>query len=109
MSPRLFFDRNTPNLEHAPGDLRHVSRSSVGVTPVDRGHRQMSDGRTGTRFNARGTPAFAKASRMAATIAGVEEMHGGSPTPLAPSGACGSGSSISVATTSGMSRKVGNR
>ena len=33
---------------------------------------------------------------MAATIAGVDEMHGGSPTPLAPSGACGSGSSISV-------------
>ena len=32
---------------------------------------------------------------LAATIAGVTEMHGGSPTPLAPSGACGSGSSIS--------------
>ena len=31
---------------------------------------------------------------MAATMAGVTEMHGGSPTPLAPSGACGSGSSI---------------
>ena len=34
-------------------------------------------------------------------MAGVDEMHGGSPTPLAPSGACGSGSSISVATTVG--------
>ena len=28
-------------------------------------------------------------------MAGVTEMHGGSPTPLAPSGACGSGSSTS--------------
>ena len=46
-------------------------------------------------------PAWRSASRIAATIAGVDEMHGGSPTPLAPSGACGSGSSISVATTVG--------
>ena len=36
-------------------------------------------------------------------------MHGGSPTPLAPSGACGSGSSISVATTGGMSSIVGKQ
>ena len=31
-------------------------------------------------------PAWRSASRIAATTAGVEEMHGGSPTPLAPSG-----------------------
>ena len=46
---------------------------------------------------------------MAATIAGVTEMHGGSPAPLAPSGASGSGSSTNVASTSGMSRNVGSR
>ena len=46
---------------------------------------------------------------MAATIAGVDEMQGGSPTPLAPSGASGSGSSISVITTVGMSSIVGSR
>ena len=41
----------------------------------------MSCGRTGTRFTARPV-----AAAMASTMAGVTEMHGGSPTPLAPSG-----------------------
>ena len=65
----------------------------------------MSEGRTGTRVmrSARrlSPSARRRASRIAATIAGVTEMHGGSPTPLAPSGACGSGSSTRVATTVG--------
>ena len=67
-------------------------------------YRQMSCGRTGTRRIGRPV-----AWRIAAAIAGVTEMHGGSPTPLAPSGACGSGSSISVATTSGVSSAVGQQ
>ena len=41
------------------------------------------------------------AARIAATIAGVDEIVGGSPTPLAPKGAPGSGSSINVASTVG--------
>ena len=49
------------------------------------------------------------ASRIAATTAGVAEMHGGSPTPFAPSGACGSGSSTSETSTSGASSAVGSR
>ena len=49
----------------------------------------MSDGRTGIRDS--GLPV---AARMAATTAGVEEMAGGSPTPFAPNGASGSGSSM---------------
>ena len=48
----------------------------------------MSCGRTGTRLMARPV-----AARMALAMAGVTEMHGGSPTPFAPSGAIGSGSS----------------
>jgi hypothetical protein len=47
--------------------------------------------------------------RIAETTAGVEEIVGGSPTPFAPNGAPGSGCSISVATTSGMSSAVGIR
>ena len=39
----------------------------------------MSSGRTGTRASA--TP---DAARTAATIAGVDEIVGGSPTPFAP-------------------------
>jgi hypothetical protein len=64
----------------------------------------MSVGRTGTR-----SICLPIASRIAATMAGVLEMVGGSPTPFAPSGAIGSGSSISVTITSGMSRNVGSR
>ena len=44
-----------------------------------------------------------------ATIAGVDDTVGGSPTPFAPSGACGSGSSTRDMTTSGMSSIVGSR
>ena len=50
----------------------------------------MSRGRTGTRTH--GAPV---AARIAATTAGVDEIVGGSPTPFAPNGAPGSGSSIS--------------
>jgi len=46
---------------------------------------------------------------MALAIAGVTEMQGGSPTPLAPSGDFGSNSSMNTASTSGASRKVGNK
>ena len=55
----------------------------------------MSWGRTGTRVSA--SPV---ASRIAATTAAVDEMVGGSPTPLAPNGAPGSGSSMMAATVS---------
>ena len=66
----------------------------MGPEPLRR-YSAMSLGRTGTRSIGLPTPsAWRRASRIAATIAGVTEMHGGSPTPLAPSGACGSGSSI---------------
>ena len=64
----------------------------------------MSRGRTGTRVH--GAPV---AARMAATIAGVDEIVGGSPTPFAPNGAPGSGSSISAASTVGASSAVGIR
>jgi amidase len=63
-----------------------------------------SQGRTGTRVTS--TPV---AARMAATTAGVDEMVGGSPTPLAPNGAPGSGISMQVASTSGASAIVGMR
>ena len=49
------------------------------------------------------------ASRMAATIAGVELIVGGSPIPLAPNGPQWSGSSTNVALIEGASRKVGSR
>ena len=64
----------------------------------------MSSGRTGTR--ASGAPV---AARTAATIAGVDEIVGGSPTPLAPYGASGSPSSSTCMRTGGMSRIVGIR
>src|ERR1700730_14226644 len=70
-----------------------------------RGHgRAMSAGSTGTR-----TQAAPLAARMAATTAGVEEMVGGSPIPLAPKGASGSGSSTKDMTTLGTSSAVGMR
>jgi hypothetical protein len=49
------------------------------VRPLPEGDRAMSSGRTGIRFSGRPV-----ACRMAATTAPVEEMVGGSPTPLAP-------------------------
>ena len=64
----------------------------------------MSCGRTGQR-----SIDFPTALRIAATIAGVTEIHGGSPTPLAPIGACGSGSSIIDAITVGASSAVGSK
>jgi len=46
---------------------------------------------------------------MAAATAAVDEIVGGSPTPLAPNGASGSGCSMQVASTSGASATVGIR
>src|SRR5881409_261243 len=54
----------------------------------------ISSGLTGTRVRARPV-----ASRSAETIAAVETTVGGSPTPLTPYGASGSGSSTSSETT----------
>ena len=54
----------------------------------------MSSGRTGTRVSSRPV-----ASRSAETTAAVETTVGGSPTPLTPYGAPGSGSSISSEST----------
>src|SRR5262249_17774364 len=63
-----------------------------------------SSGRTGTRASSRPV-----ASRRADTIAAVEAIAGGSPTPLAPYGASGSATSTRRETTGGMSRVVGIR
>ena len=64
----------------------------------------MSSGRTGTRASSRPV-----ASRSADTIAAVETTVGGSPTPLTPYGASGSGTSTSTDSTGGMSSVVGIR
>ena len=65
----------------------------------------MSWGRTGTRVSGRPV-----AARMAATTAAVDEIVGGSPTPLAPNGTPGSGCSIQrLRRTGGMSSAVGIR
>ena len=66
--------------------------------------RQMSSGRTGTRVSGRRV-----AARMAERIAAVETTVGGSPTPLTPYGASGSGTSTSSIATGGMSSVVGSR
>src|SRR3989337_2116855 len=63
-----------------------------------------SSGRTGTRFSSRPV-----ASRSAATTAAVETTAESSPTPLAPKGTPGSGSSMSVEENVGTSRMVGER
>ncbi len=71
------------------------------------GHERVpviSSGLTGTR--ARSRPV---AARMAATIAGPEEIVGGSPTPRSPYGACGSGYSSTSIRIGGTSRMVGIR
>ena len=46
---------------------------------------------------------------MAATMAGPEEIVGGSPTPFSPYGELGSPSSRMSILTGGMSRIVGRR
>src|SRR5258708_14825555 len=79
-----------------PGKTRQPDRATVPNT--------MSSGRTGTRLSSRPV-----AARIAATIAGVLEIVGGSPTPFAPYGASGCGCSITSATTGGMSSAVGSR
>ena len=57
-----------------------------------------------TRFS--GSPV---AARMAATMAGPDEIVGGSPTPRSPYGACGSAYSSTSIRIGGMSRMVGIR
>jgi deferrochelatase/peroxidase EfeB len=109
--------RNNPRSADVAGGNGHKHRIGSRAAQTSdrklsraRAGRQMSAGRTGTRVSRRSArSARARASRMAATIAGVEEIVGGSPTPLAPNGAYGSGCSIRVATTGGMSRNVGRR
>ncbi len=64
----------------------------------------MCSGRTGTRVSGRPV-----AARIAATMAGVEEIVGGSPAPRSPYGACGSGYSRMASRIGGMSRMVGMR
>ena len=59
---------------HVPS--RDGDQSSAGAAPHS---PTMSSGRTGTRVS--GAPV---AERRAATIAGVEEIVGGSPTPRSP-------------------------
>src|SRR5207245_8494255 len=62
----------------SPGRMRQPDRYGAPNT--------MSSGRTGTRLSSRPV-----AARMAATIAGVLEIVGGSPAPFAPYGASGGG------------------
>ena len=64
----------------------------------------MCSGRIGTRRRSRPV-----AARIAATIAGAEEIVGGSPTPRRPYGACGSAYSSTSIGIGGMSRMVGIR
>ena len=61
-----------------PATIAQPDRATVPKT--------MSSGRTGTRFSSRPV-----AARIAATMAGVLEIVGGSPTPFAPYGASGCG------------------
>src|SRR5687767_8086786 len=86
----------TPVHGASPGTIRQPERATLPKT--------MSSGRTGTRLSVRPV-----AARMAATIAGVLEIVGGSPTPFAPYGASGCGCSTMSHTTGGMSRIVGSR
>src|SRR6202030_1881004 len=65
--------------------------------PAREAHRPtMSSGRTGTRASSRRF-----ATRSADRTAAVETTVGGSPTPLSPYGASGSGASTSSATSGG--------
>src|SRR5262249_31312027 len=66
--------------------------------------RVISSGLTGMLV--RSSPV---AARIAAAIAGPEEIVGGSPTPRRPYGACGSGYSSTSICIGGTSRMVGIR
>jgi hypothetical protein len=77
---------------------RRLDREAAAHVPV------RCSGRIGTRSS--GNPV---ASRTAATIAGVAEIVGGSPTPRSPYGAAGSASSSTSTRIGGMSRIVGIR
>src|SRR4029077_17520006 len=86
-------------------DLAIAGEHQSGADEERSGHEPtMSCGRTGTRERLRPL-----AARMAARIAGPDEMVGGSPTPLSPYGAFGSPSSRMSIRTGGMSRVVGRR
>src|SRR5215467_4340440 len=85
----------------------HIIEPSVQLAVDVLGEHQlatMCSGRTGTRVNGRPV-----AARIAATMAGVDEIVGGSPTPRSPYGACGSPSSSRSTCMVGMSRMVGIR
>src|SRR5690606_40499793 len=84
----------------------HVTGVQTCALPISEtaSRTTRSCGRTGTRES--GLPV---ASRMAATIAGVEESVGGSPAPRSPYGAAGSGFSRIVSGIGGTSRIVGIR
>ena len=79
----LFGAADTRRRPVPPGHRRVAVRGSVPGTMAqsDRATvpNTMSSGRTGTRFSSRPV-----AARIAATIAGVLEIVGGSPTPFAP-------------------------
>src|SRR5207302_3534578 len=101
------FHRDAPTVAAQP------LAGPTGSTRPGVGHRDkrddaqrptMSSGRTGTLLSSRPV-----AARNAATTAAVETTVGGSPTPLTPYGASGSSSSISSASTGGMSSVVGIR
>ena len=91
----------------APQALVDLVELTVRLSVDVLGEHQLStmcSGRTGTRVNGRPV-----AARIAATIAGVDEIVGGSPTPRRPYGACGSPSSNTSTCMGGMSRIVGIR
>ena len=75
--------------------------SLVMGAPRDGSIGLLRSGDTGARFRARPV-----ASRMAATIAAVATIVEGSPTPFAPKGTSGSGSSIRTDSTGGTSTVV---
>src|SRR6266851_10339156 len=89
----LYYAR-TARRGSSPGAIRQPDRYGAPKT--------ISSGRTGTRLSS-----LPVAALMAATIAGVLDIVGGSPTPFAPYGASGCGCSMSTVTTGGMSSVVG--
>src|SRR5207245_10746468 len=82
------------------GDVEDVGRDGCQLAH----NPTRSSGLTGARRSSRPV-----ALRSAATTAAGTTTVDGSPTPLAPYGSPGSGSSTSSQTTGGMSRMVGSR
>src|SRR5207253_4854867 len=83
-----------------------VARAGVDEPSPDQQGRQSvrSCGRTGTRVISRPV-----AARIAATMAGPEEIVGGSPTPFTPYRGLGAPSATKFIPTGGMSGAVGRR